>query len=210
MTGRLAVRCFRSRNMKPNKTTGETELTFEFPQMKGGDDRLSEMILYVCAKCADDPSFGATKLNKILWCSDFIAYFERGEPITGTAYQRLSKGPAPKYLVPTRRKMIHRRELGIEPRSFFNKVVERPVALRPAKIDGLFKSTDIAIVDEVIRKLWGVTALTVSELSHLSKCWTTAKDGELIPYESVFLADNEITEQDIAETKELAAKHGWE
>jgi hypothetical protein len=174
------------------------------------EERLREMILYICAKCADDPAFGATKLNKILWFSDFLAYFQRGVPITGVAYQRLSRGPAPKRLVPVREQMIRRRELGIEPRPYFNKVQERPVALREAKIDRLFKSTDIAIVDEVIRKLWGVTALTASDLSHLYKCWTTAEDGDPIPYDSVFLADNEVTSQDIAETQELAAKHGWE
>ena len=37
------------------------------------DERLGELILYVADKCADDPRFGATKLNKILWWSDFQA-----------------------------------------------------------------------------------------------------------------------------------------
>ena len=33
-----------------------------------------------------DSKFGATKLNKILWWSDFLACAQRGKPITGIEY----------------------------------------------------------------------------------------------------------------------------
>src|SRR6266498_2034018 len=101
MACRSSVRWPRPDKVKPNKTSSSSKLTFDFPEMDC-EERLREMILYICAKCADDPAFGATKLNKILWFSDFLAYFQRGVPITGVAYQRLSRGPAPKRLVPVR------------------------------------------------------------------------------------------------------------
>ena len=47
-----------------------------------GEVRLLELILYVAEKCQDDPKFGATKLNKILWWADFLAYAQHGTPIT--------------------------------------------------------------------------------------------------------------------------------
>ena len=50
-----------------------------------GDERLGELILYVASKCTEDQLFGATKLNKILWRSDFRAYAKHGEPITASA-----------------------------------------------------------------------------------------------------------------------------
>ena len=34
--------------------------------------RLGELILYIAERCADDHTLGATKLNKILWFSDFL------------------------------------------------------------------------------------------------------------------------------------------
>ena len=56
----------------------------------GDEEKLSELILYISQKCATDPKFGAVKLNKILYLSDFLAFGNWGEPITGVEYQHLS------------------------------------------------------------------------------------------------------------------------
>ena len=40
-----------------------------------------------------------------LWWSDFLAYAETGEPITGLEYMRLGNGPVPKRLMPVREDM---------------------------------------------------------------------------------------------------------
>ena len=50
--------------------------------------------------------FGRTKLNKILWKSDFEAFSDRGRPVTGRDYQRLEHGPAPKEMLPLYREMM--------------------------------------------------------------------------------------------------------
>ena len=64
-------------------------------------DKFKELILYVCEKSATDPNFGATKLNKILFLSDFWAYAYCGRPITGVEYMKLRFGPAPEGVRPT-------------------------------------------------------------------------------------------------------------
>lgn len=69
---------------------------------------LKELIVYIANKLALHPKFGATKLNKILFYSDFIAYAKLGKSITGEKYQKLPLGPAPKYLLPVRKKWIQR------------------------------------------------------------------------------------------------------
>ena len=61
-------------------------LKFEFPELDG-NKRLRELVLYVSHKCSNDPTFGATKLNKILFYSDFWSFFRFGEPIAGLRYR---------------------------------------------------------------------------------------------------------------------------
>jgi hypothetical protein len=38
------------------------------------DEKLRELILYVSTLSKDDDNFGATKLNKLLFYADFLAY----------------------------------------------------------------------------------------------------------------------------------------
>src|SRR5690349_20186889 len=78
------------------------------------DARFKELILYICQKCATDPKFGATKLDKLLYFSDFLAYAQLGELITGFEYRRLPNGPAPRRFVSVRDDMVARRDLGFQ------------------------------------------------------------------------------------------------
>src|SRR5438034_10969942 len=98
----------------------EEDLTFKFEEIDG-QARLRELILYVSQRCANDPTFGATKLNKILFYADFFSYFRFGEPIAGIEYQRLPNGPAPKQLLPVRRQMLAEGDLAMEKTRFFEK-----------------------------------------------------------------------------------------
>jgi hypothetical protein len=61
-------------------------------------EKLGELIVYISEKSANDPRFGATKLNKLLYFSDFLAYGNFGRPITGAIYRHLKQGPAPRHL----------------------------------------------------------------------------------------------------------------
>ncbi len=40
--------------------------------------KLKEFILYVADRCEADPTFGAVKLNKILFYADFLAFASTG------------------------------------------------------------------------------------------------------------------------------------
>ncbi len=48
-------------------------------------EKLRELVLYIADKCEEDRTFGAVKLNKILFYADFISFAEYGEPITGVS-----------------------------------------------------------------------------------------------------------------------------
>jgi hypothetical protein len=184
------------------------KLTYKFKDIDG-DALLKELILYISQKCADDPTFGATKLNKLLFYSDFFSYYRYGEPIAGIEYQRLPNGPAPKQLVPVRDEMIGDGDLAMQKITFFDKKQHRCIPLRDPDLDK-FKGRDIALIDELIKTLWGKTATEVSELSH-QRAWRIAKDKESIPYQSIFLSDDdELSDYDMSRVAQLNREHQWE
>jgi hypothetical protein len=185
-----------------------TKLTFQFDRLSG-EERLRELILYISRECASDPTFGATKLNKILFFSDFASYFQTGKPITGVEYFRLEYGPAPKLLKKVRKAMIQNHELAVVEKEFFSKKQKRTIPLRKPLLEKHFKPDEIAFVAKIIRELWGMTATDVSELSH-QLGWRIAAEEESIPYEASFLSEDPLTESDIEEARELNRKHCWE
>lgn len=181
----------------------QSKLHFEF-RVPNGDERFRELILYVSEKCATDPKFGATKLNKILYFSDFLAYARLGEPITGFAYHREKNGPVPKRLLAIQQHMIEAGEMALQPVLLLSgRVQQRPVNLRSPRLE-LFTAQQVALVDSIVEELRDSTAEEVSELSHHMVGWKVANPGESIPYESVFVSAEPLTDADIQRAKELA------
>jgi hypothetical protein len=182
-------------------------LTYEvaLPQKQ---KRMRELIIYISDRSADDPKYGATKLNKILWWADFIAFKQRGKPITGEQYQRLPQGPCPVRLKPLRDTMIRDSEIVIRHQRVGVRTQHRIVPLRDADLT-IFDGEDIAIVDAVIASLRDHGAVDVSVASH-GRAWNTRNDYDLIPYEAAFLSDEGVTPSDLARTEALAKELGWD
>jgi hypothetical protein len=178
------------------------QLAFEAAKFK-------ELMLYAAEKSSSDDRFGATKLNKILFFSDFLFYGLTGSPITGATYQKLENGPAPIQLKPIAREIENEGSGIFIKRAAFNYTQTVLVPKRPAN-RRLFSAEEIALVDDVIRDLAPRNAREASELSHVrSVAWQIAEIGEDIPYEAVFLSARKMTSADIARGQELARKHGW-
>lgn len=178
--------------------------TFNVPR---GQQRFREMIIYVCRKCEHDPSFGATKLNKILYHSDFRAFERFGTPLTGMRYFRLEQGPAPRAMLPVLRELEREGAVRTAPPQEFQFEQRRTTALRDAYLDH-FTPDEIDLIDEVIEELWGKTATAASDETH-GVAWRTHNFKDDIPYEAVFLADLPPTADDIAEARELNERWGW-
>ena len=136
------------------------------------DYRLGELILFICQKSVDDIYFGAIKLNKILFYSDFFAYARWGELITGAEYWNLPEGPAPKRLVQVRDQLIGETPpaLAIQLNQFSTYIQKKPIQLRPPKLTD-FRGDQIALVEEVIREHWNFTAKEFTEKSHHEWGW---------------------------------------
>lgn len=178
----------------------------EAPAFSYDEQKLQELILYIAEKSADDPSFGDTKLNKLLWFSDFLAYATYGRPITGAVYQKLEHGPAPRRLLPARKALIDGGDVDIvrKGRAYKRNVT---VNRRPANTR-LFDTEQLDLVDEVIELLRHHDASDVSALSHqLSAGWQLADMYEDIPYDSIFLSVSQtLTPYEVQRGHELAAK----
>lgn len=184
------------------------EPTYSFPRMNS-DERLREMILYISVACAQDPTYGATKLNKILQKADFICFARYGTPLTGTEYQALPAGPAPKRLVPVRNRMLDEKEIEEVNVPVAGRTQRRIVARRPPN-SSLFAPQALEVVDAVIRELWGKSATDASLESH-GRGWRIArKAGVAIPYEAAFLGEDETASADDKDrAQQLARELGW-
>ncbi|MEJ7814783.1 MAG: Panacea domain-containing protein [Rubrobacter sp.] len=163
------------------------------------------MILYVADKCEDDRTFGAVKLNKILFYADFISFAEYGEPITGVKYRKFQQGPVPTILKRVRFEMEESGEVVVRKKSYHGRMQHRLIPLRPPNFD-LLRARDIALVDDVIQMLWNCSAQEVSELSH-DRAWRNASEGEAIPYEAAFVSDEPLTKRDVAIAEEMIAEY---
>lgn len=145
------------------------------------DKKLRELVLYIAQHCQSDETFGAIKLNKLLFYADFLAYLNFGKPLTGQEYFRLPKGPAPRRWVPVRNQMIEDGEIQIKSKEYFGFPQNRVVPLRKAKLS-VFTAEEIDLVDKVIEFHRGKTAAEISDESHGFIGWALAKDQETIPY----------------------------
>jgi hypothetical protein len=167
---------------------------------KPDDGKLKELILYVAARCQEDPAFGAVKLNKILFFADFIHYAHVGKAITGTEYRKYPYGPAPARMKAVKRQ-LENEQAAYEyanplPHSTFH---QKRLLARRAPDLGAFSPAEITTVERVIEMLRGKNATEVSQLSHELPCWSLARDQETIPYFTALIPNTppDLTEEEI-------------
>ena len=173
--------------------------------------KFEELILLIARECEDHTYFGATKLNKILFFCDFVAFAELGHAMTGAEYMALEHGPVPRALVQIRNEMIKRGHIVLDRQG--NQ--ERVLAKR--KVDwNLFRPGEQLIIHKVIRQLEQETADSVSDLSHKFLGWQAGWTERLetgnsptIPYESVFVSNRHPTAEEVSQVASVAEEHGW-
>ena len=173
------------------------------------EPRLRELILYVSQRSASDLRFGAVKLNKILFYSDFLSYAMFGRPISGAEYQKLEKGPVLRRFKSIRQKMVEAGELTVQAVEYSTgKVQHRTIALREPRTN-LFSPEELELVDGIIQVLTGTDARAISELSHIEVGWKVAEMYETIPYPTVLLSDAPLSEAEIRSVQRFAQEHGY-
>lgn len=177
-------------------------VTFEFDRA-----RFKELIVLISELCADDPTYGSVKLNKILYFADFMAYRELGRPITGATYFKLPEGPAPRELISSRRELVTEGRLAIEARPYFQGVQKRPVARGLGPQQTMFTDDEMQVVTSIIDYFRGKSARDVSDISHREPGWVLAEDRENIPYEMAWLSQDPVDQTDEALARQMADQY---
>lgn len=156
--------------------------------------KFQEPIFYIAQKSEADPNFGIIKLNKILYYADFNAFRLLGKSITGAEYRKLTEGPAPAEMPPTRRAMLDQGLIKIKSRNYFNTVKQRTIALRKPNTS-LFAPEELLVADEAI---WALKDMSESQAAALSReeiGWKAARHGETIPYQTAWLSADPLPQE---------------
>ncbi len=165
--------------------------------------KFRELILYVAKALKDDPSFGATKLNKVLFYAEFAHMRATGRPISGVEFQRLPQGPAPRRLLPVRGDLIAEGRARMDDVTYLGYVQHRLIALDEPDTS-IFDEDEMLAIEQAVRALLPLNGGGVSLLSHQEVGWSMVEDGDTIPYETAFLRKPVVTETVRARIAQLA------
>jgi hypothetical protein len=172
--------------------------------------KFKELILYFSKRGLDEGLvIGSTKLNKLLFFTDFRAYAELGEPVTGARYQKLDWGPAARELLPMRNEMLKDNEVRFREKAVDD--LNDVLVLEASTPDlSIFNDDELRIADAVFEELREFNATAAADYSHLrSAGWKVVDFNDDIPYESAFISTDPAPREAIERGRELAAKYGW-
>jgi hypothetical protein len=161
-------------------------------------EKFDALVHYICARCEDPTSLGATKLNKIMWYSDASAYLYLGRSITGATYIKRQFGPVPRDIKEARMRLIAAGAIVEREAPYYGYAQTRFIALRRPDLSS-FSADEISLVDQMIEAICkNHTASSISAHSH-DLIWKSAEIGEEIPLLAMLGSyPGEITEDHIA------------
>ena len=144
-------------------------------------DRLKNILLYFIEK-SNGVFF--TKMNKLLFYADFMAYRVTGKSVSGLAYKAIAHGP-----VPVRWDRIY---------SFYDEIDQEIVQFSDGRegtklVSKLspdmaeFSDDELKILEYVSQRFKNETPTQISETSHEEEAWKKYKDSDkLISFEMAF------------------------
>ncbi len=147
-------------------------------------DKLKAAVHYICGSVDDPIKLGATKLNKILWYSDIIAFLKWSNPITGETYEKRQYGPMPSHIYGILEELRQEGKIHISDVGHFGRVKKQYVCLEEPTTE-IFNADEISIIDQMISSICDKhTATSISDMTH-DAIWEMARIGEPIPYVAV-------------------------
>lgn len=169
------------------------------------ETKLRELLIHVLKEEGSSPSLTRTKLAKILWFSDFGAYRELGEPITGYPYVKETHGPMPQRMLNI--------ELDLEADEAIERIAEGKSTRYVHKRDpdtSLFTTEQLDYVANVLYLYRHAWASYLSVRSHQESIgWVAASQREQIPYATALLSTDPLSPAEVRRGQELAQQYGW-
>jgi hypothetical protein len=140
--------------------------------------RLKQAILYIAHKTKNAESFGAIKMNKVLYRTQCAAVRE-GRSFTSFTFQKNKMGPTLRAYVPLTNEMESEGLVEIRKLPVGRKNESRVWPIEPVDLT-CFTARDVEIFDEEIARVWKLTAHQVSDEEHLTAAWYSTFLGETI------------------------------
>lgn len=140
-------------------------------------DKLLDAILFLCS----GSDVFKTKLNKLLFYSDFKHHKEYSVSITGARYAHLPFGPAPNHYDLILTMFQEGKKIVLVEKVQQEYVGEIVVALEQPNVSH-FSSSEIKTLAQVREYFEGYSSKQISELSHREHGYRETKDGDLISY----------------------------
>ena len=143
-------------------------------------ERLKNMMIRILEKCND---VWCTKMNKLLFYIDFLAFKSRGIAISGLSYRAIEYGP-----VPERWDKVYSEFQEIEQNLRQIGDFEGNVLTSNKKAEmSCFDEDEIILIDMVCNQLGNYSSSELSRISHQEKAWTDHHaNRELIPFSDAF------------------------
>ena len=160
--------------------------------------KFKQLVLLLATLSQNDPRFGSTKLNKLLYYCDFESYRLLGVPMTGIRYQRQPQGPVAADLKSIQETMRGDDQIRFKRRArgaHEQHVIEAVHIPRSAET---FTADELAIIHAAIRDLEELDASGASNWSHEhSVGWRVVKNGDEIPYVSALFDKRKLSERGV-------------
>lgn len=138
-------------------------------------EKLAAMTAYIAANSKD---LYKTKLNKLLFYSDFINYYLNGVSISGSRYVHLPYGPVPDSYESTLQNLALTGMVEIIRGEGFE-----VIRAKDEPITAVLNNRERETVDWVLETFGKMSAADISEFSHREKAYRFTKAGEHIAYE---------------------------
>lgn len=122
-----------------------------------------------------------TKLNKLLFYSDFLHFKEYGKSITGAKYARLPYGPVIDNYEFFLGVMIHKQRLSVEEKMFGNYPGEVYIPKENPSIE-VFKAEEIHTLAKVKSYFEDFSATMIKDRAHQEKGYRETEDSQPISY----------------------------
>lgn len=147
--------------------------------------KFKEALIYILGKVGAKPNVGETVLYKLLYFIDFNYYEKYEEQLIGATYIKNHHGPTPIEFQAIVNEMIKNKEIEVVKSKYFHHLQKKYLPHREPDLS-IFNANEIKVIDDVLQKLSGMNAATISEYSHQDILWIVTNEREKIDYESVF------------------------
>ncbi len=147
---------------------------------------------------SDVKNLGITKLMKLFFYADKYHLEAYGKPIFNHTYQKLPKGPVPTWLYGIIRTSVSgQADYDFESEvDVFNHYIDAQeiqdghykqiIFSKKQEFDSkFFSKSQLKILQKVVDEFKFITANSISEKSHRTRAWQSARDNELISYASM-------------------------